>query len=96
MNEITSLDSRIPISRARPLAQWATAPNSPIDAKSSGDLADGRHPSQRFGTPRRQFYADFTLDSIYAAPTTSISDCPGIHVSAKQERGGGPYVVSAK
>ena len=42
-------------------------------------------------------YAGFvTLDSMYAAPTTSISELPGIHDSAKHERGGAPYFVSAQ
>lgn len=36
------------------------------------------------------------LDSMYAAPTTSISELPGIHDSAKHERGGAPYFVSAQ
>ena len=35
-------------------------------------------------------------DSMYAAPTTSMSELPGIHVSAKHDRGGGPYVVPWK
>ena len=36
------------------------------------------------------------LDSMYAAPTTSINELPGIHDSAKHERGGAPYFVSAQ
>ena len=36
------------------------------------------------------------FDSMYAAPTTSISELPGIHDSAKHERGGAPYFVSAQ
>jgi hypothetical protein len=36
------------------------------------------------------------LDSMCAAPTTSISELPGIHDSAKHERGGAPYFVSAQ
>ena len=36
------------------------------------------------------------LDSMYAAPTTSISELPGIHDSAKHERGGAPYFVSSQ
>lgn len=36
------------------------------------------------------------LDSMYAAPTTSINELPGIHDSAKHERGGAPYFVSVQ
>jgi len=33
------------------------------------------------------------LCGMYAAPTTSISELPGIHASAKHDRGGAPYFV---
>jgi hypothetical protein len=33
------------------------------------------------------------LCGMYAAPTTSISEFPGIHASAKHDRGGAPYFV---
>ena len=36
------------------------------------------------------------LDLIYAPPTTSISELPGIHDSAKHERGAVLYFVSAQ
>jgi hypothetical protein len=33
---------------------------------------------------------------MYAAPTTSIRELPGIQESAKHDRGGAPYFVSCQ
>ena len=63
---------------------------APCYSVTHADL--GRTKNKAFGL----YAGRVALDSMYAAPTTSISELPGIHDRAKHERGGAPYFVSAQ
>ena len=59
------------------------------------------HSEIRCATPREiktfgLYAGGVALEAMAAAPTTSISELPGIHDSAKHERGGAPYFVSSQ